>query len=211
MTGRDLARRSILAPLRRGVLTVAASLFFAVGCGGGEESTPEPDSGAPEKKAAVEPLARPLEATCAELGFGNDRFPKANEKWTFQAGNALAEEYRDAAPEGGKALGVMFSTLIVGACNKTQDPSYQPVPQVRVIADDARELADDTGTDFMATLSVTGVGDVRGAEEIDADAAFIDAANGVCRSASPSVRPLVKKIWSQGDSSRVTRSDSSPA
>jgi hypothetical protein len=95
-----------------------------------------------------------------------------------------------------KALQLAFSITLLGICNRTKDPTYQPVVQARAIAEQARRIVgDDPTIDFAKAVTVFAAGS-RGKEEIDADAAFVQSANAVCQRDGKAIKPLLNQVMS---------------
>jgi type I site-specific restriction endonuclease len=138
-------------------------------------------------------LKRPLDATCGQVGFGSKRFPHASESFNLQTAGALANAYLDTGSNP-RELRTAFSLMLLAICNRTHDPAYRPVKQVRSLADQARDLSSQAQTEFPQTLITLAGTEARGKEQVTADQSFVQDANAACRKSAASVKPLVRKI-----------------
>lgn len=84
---------------------------------------------------------------------------------------------------------------IVGICNKTADPSYRPVPEVKAMVAEAQKLADITDSDFLSGFTAEVLA-VRGGEEVAADADLAARVDSACKQARSRIRPLVEAATS---------------
>jgi len=180
---RRRARRWLAIPL---ALVLAAAIAFA-GFEIGRHHPPR------RRPVAVRPLGDPAHATCAQVGFGRKRFPRASPAYNLQAAGALAGAYLDTGSDP-RVLKAGFSLMLLSICNQTLDPTYQPETQARSLADRARDLSVQTRTDFAQTLISLAGTEARGGEQLTADKSFTHQANTVCDRAAVQIKPLLRKL-----------------
>jgi hypothetical protein len=171
-------------------IPVALAIVGGVGFAGYEIGRNDRPGGSAAKTSA---LKRPLDANCGQVGFGSSRFPGASERNNLQTATALSNAYLDTGANP-RQLKTAFSLMLLAICNRTHDPGYRPVKQVRTLADQARDLSSQAQTEFPQTLITLAGTEARGKEQVTADQSFVQDANAACRKAAPSVKPLVKKI-----------------
>ena len=150
---------------------------------------PAQDAGSTQPEAA----ASPLQVTCAQIDFGDDRYPGASQDLNLSVAKFLADRYSDTGADEAELLAA-FSATLLSICNKTKDASYRPVPQAVSLAEQARASTDSgAGSDFPVALSLAAAG-AQGKEANDADAQFVRDANALCRKFRKTITPLVDDL-----------------